>query len=82
MFDHVAAAKELRTIAGTLPDDDSAVLAQNLADYIESTEPFSGPDARRVFAEIAVAYLAGVNEGSRLSYPQVNHALRKAGLSI
>lgn len=82
MFDNVAAAKELRRIAGTLPDDDSVTLAQSIADYIESTATYTGPDARRFFAEIAVAYLEGVRDASRLSYPQVTHALRRAGLSI
>lgn len=81
-FDQVAAAKELRRIAGTLPDDESVTIAQTLADYIESTAPYTGPDARRFFAEIAVAYLEGVRDGTRLSYPQVTHALRKSGLSI
>lgn len=81
-FDQVEAAKTLRNIAGTLPDGDSVTLAQTIADYIESTAPYTGPDARRFFAEIAMAYLEGVRDAGRLSYPQVTMALRKAGLSI
>jgi hypothetical protein len=83
-FDQERAAWALRKLASSLADDEDVTAAQSIADYIESTAPYDPRrmSAREVYAEIAMAYVAGLEHASGESKREVGRALRLAGLAI
>lgn len=80
------ATRQLRDAARTFEVEAEMFAAQALADYLESTavpDSMRLRDVRNLFAEIAMAYVAGFEQGTKGTRArQLHRALRDTGMLV